>query len=166
MNTYVGFLVVAIGTLVVSSAGAQSPAPDPDRSAAALSAEQAMDGNQADSFVSRNRGSFIAVMQRDGHMSPEAASAAFDSTVRPQMEALAASAAKAKVDLLANEFTTGELLQIKTFYTSDVGKKLVVLQPRLNAQPVTGVEGVAPSPATHAPAGDAGSAGQPGPGVH
>ena len=103
--------------------------PDPGRLTAALEVVHAMGGptSVAQTFAAMRPG-MIKLIEANGKTPPDRAASLYDNVMLPALQAHVGDLLESKAHILAEHFTVTELTDIRNFYASATGKKLLANQ--------------------------------------
>ncbi len=128
MRTVIFASILFAGLATSTSVRAQGT-PDAEHFQAAAAVERAMGGEaQVMKSLTAMRPGMISMLSQTSHMPIGHAAEQWDKVILPGMQAHVGEIETAKARILAEHFTVSELTDLKNFYLSPTGQKLIANQ--------------------------------------
>ena len=129
MRKSVAVSILSVALIAGAGASKAEGAPDAEHLQAAASVERAMGGEaQVMKGLAAMRPGMINMMAQTSHMPIGQAADEWDKAILPGMQAHIGDIESAKARILAEHFTVSELIDLKNFYLSPTGQKLIANQ--------------------------------------
>jgi hypothetical protein len=130
-------LAACLVLAATARAPAQAPAHDPATELAARNLVATIGGDaQITRIFAAMRGGIIQIIVKNGHVSTDKATSAYDDILAPAMKTHVGELTAALTEIYADNYTAAELKALQGFYETPLGRKVLEKQPVISAESV------------------------------